>query len=89
LTGSISSEETIDGKSVNVVDTEKIHALVASLLNPPAESSAPPASAPPADSGATTDAPAAPNGGQAPPPATNTYTDSDAPLQAGAIPCVN
>jgi len=81
--------ETIDGQSVNIVDLDTIRSIVASLLNPPAESSAPPASAPPADSGATTEAPAAPNGGQAPPPATNTYTDSDAPLQAGAIPCVN
>jgi anionic cell wall polymer biosynthesis LytR-Cps2A-Psr (LCP) family protein len=81
--------ETIDGKSVNVVDTEKIHSIVASLLNPAPETSAPPASAPPAGTGAETDAPAAPGAGGAPAPPTNTYTDSDSPLQAGAIPCVN
>lgn len=79
--------ETIDGKSVNVVDTEKIHALVASLLNPAAATTAPP-SAPPAGGGAT-DTPAAPGAGETPAPPANTYTDTDTPLQAGAIPCVN
>ncbi|WP_025156743.1 LCP family protein [Leifsonia aquatica] len=79
--------ETIDGKAVNVVDSEKIHAIVAAVLNPPAESPSTPATDAPG--GATTsDVPADPGTESSAPPA-NTYTDASTPLHSGAIPCVN
>jgi LCP family protein required for cell wall assembly len=74
--------DTVDGKSVNIVDTAKIRAIVAAALNP----STPEPKAP-----ATTGQSEQP---ASPPPASpalpaNTYTDSATPLQSGTIPCVN
>lgn len=82
--------ETIDDKDVNIVDTEKLHAIVAALLSPPAA----PASGGPTPTASGPDSPAesaapptsAPDGSAAPP---NTYRDAESPLTSGAVPCVN
>ncbi len=76
--------DTIDGKSVNVVDTAQIQATVKQLLTDTSPS--PTTSATP-NTTATT-APAAP-GAPAPTTPSNVYSDWKAPLEAGAIPCVN
>jgi LCP family protein required for cell wall assembly len=74
--------DTIDGKSVNIVDLAKIRAIVDAVLNPPTTKPEAPATTGPTGAPTPTD--------QATPelPA-NTYTDSATPLQSGAIPCVN
>ncbi|MCI0157813.1 LCP family protein [Leifsonia shinshuensis] len=74
--------ESIDGKSVNIVDLAKIRAIVDAVLNPPTTKPEAPATAGPTAAPTPTD-PATPEL-----PA-NTYTDSATPLQSGAIPCVN
>lgn len=74
--------ETIDGKSVNIVDLAKIRAIVDAVLNPPTTKPETPATAGP--TGTTT--PTTPATPELP---ANTYTDSATPLQSGAIPCVN
>jgi LCP family protein required for cell wall assembly len=81
-----------DGKDVNLVDPEQIHAIVRELLNPAAATAsptgspsapgapAPTSSAPtPSVPSATPSHPAGPNG---------TYTDPTAPLPSGGVPCV-
>ncbi|MEN2740670.1 LCP family protein [Microbacterium sp. X-17] len=76
---------TIGGESVNIVDVNKIQAIVSGLLNPPTPTAAPsPTSAP-------TDAASAPASVSPEPtaPATQSYTDSQQAMPSGAIPCVN
>ena len=76
-----------DGKDVNLVDPDQIHAVVQQLLTPatptatptpgtPAPSASAPSTAAPAP---TPSKPAGPNG---------TYTDPTAPLPSGGVPCV-
>lgn len=74
--------ETIDGKSVNIVDLAKIRAIVDAVLNPPTPKPETPATAGPTG----TPTPTTPPTPELP---ANTYTDSATPLQSGAIPCVN
>ncbi|MBN9630946.1 MAG: LCP family protein [Actinobacteria bacterium] len=74
--------ETIDGKSVNIVDLAKIRAIVDAVLNPPTPKPETPATAGPTG----TPTPTTPATPELP---ANTYTDSATPLQSGAIPCVN
>ncbi|WP_378144247.1 LCP family protein [Cnuibacter sp. UC19_7] len=85
----IASYATIDGKDVNLVDTDQIHTLVQSLLDPASSSptSAPATDAP--DQSASGAASGDDSGGDSAPPASPTYTDSATPLQSGGIPCVN
>ncbi len=75
--------ETIDDKSVNIVDLAKIRAIVDAVLNPPTTKPEAPATP------ATTSPTGAPTGQATPELPANTYTDSATPLQSGAIPCVN
>lgn len=73
---------TIDGESVNIVDQKAIAAQVSTLLHPaPADPSAPPTS--------PTDAPASGASSAAPAPTSSVYTDSEQPMRAGSVPCVN
>lgn len=74
--------ETIDGKSVNIVDLAKIRAIVDAVLNPPTPKPETPATAGPTG----TPTPTTPATPELP---ANTYTDSATPLQSGAIPFVN
>jgi LCP family protein required for cell wall assembly len=93
-----------DGKDVNLVDLNQIHAVVAQLLAPPAATPAP-ATAPPAPTATASKSKVAASATPTPaPPATtsksnpvvpatptptqNVYTDSQSPLQSGSIPCV-
>ncbi|WP_066039464.1 LCP family protein [Herbiconiux solani] len=89
--------DTIDGKDVNIVDADQIHAIVQSLLSPQPSPTETPGPTDPADSSDSTDpsspatgAPGDPSSTDAPgtPPPTS-YTDSSTPLQSGGIPCVN
>ncbi|WP_433862241.1 LCP family protein [Streptomyces sp. L7] len=82
-----------DGKDVNLVDPDQIHALVQQLLNP-ATATATPTATPGATSPAgppptqTAHAPSAsPTASPAPGP-NGTYTDPTAPLPSGGVPCV-
>ena len=69
---------TIDGESVNIVDQKAIAAQMSALLHP-AATAAPDATETPAP-----DAPSA-----TPSPTSTVYTDSQQPLRAGSVPCVN
>jgi anionic cell wall polymer biosynthesis LytR-Cps2A-Psr (LCP) family protein len=71
---------TIDGQSVNIVDQTKIAAIVQNLINPPTATATP---APTATSSST--ASAAPT----PAPTSQTYTNSQQPMESGVLPCVN
>ena len=69
---------TIDGESVNIVDQGAIAAQVSALLHPvPAETPEP------------TEAPATDTPSATPSPTSTGYTDSQQPLRAGSVPCVN
>lgn len=71
---------TIGGQSVNIVDQTKIAAIVQNLINPPTATATP---APTATSSST--ASAAPS----PAPTSQTYTNSQQPMESGVLPCVN
>ncbi len=88
--------ERIEGKDVNIVDEERIHALVAELLGEgtPTGSPAPTAAVPsasPSTKPSKTPSSKTPSSRPSAPatPPTATYTDSATPLESGAIPCVN
>jgi LCP family protein required for cell wall assembly len=72
---------TIHGESVNIVNQQQIQTIVASLLHPAA-----PAPAPSATTHPSASAPAVPQPTSTGP---KSYTDSQQPMQSGAIPCVN
>jgi LCP family protein required for cell wall assembly len=72
---------TIHGESVNIVNQQQIQTIVASLLHPAAPAPAPSATPHPSAS-----APAVP---QPTSTGSKSYTDSQQPMQSGAIPCVN
>ncbi|MBO1739790.1 LCP family protein [Leifsonia sp. TF02-11] len=74
--------ETIDGKSVNIVDLAKIRAIVDAVLHPPTTTPEAPTTTGPTGETSPTEQPT-------PELPANTYTDSATPLQSGAIPCVN
>jgi anionic cell wall polymer biosynthesis LytR-Cps2A-Psr (LCP) family protein len=69
---------TIDGESVNIVDQKAIAAQMEALLHPA------PAATPDATGAPASDAPSA-----TPSPTSTVYTDSQQPLRAGSVPCVN
>ena len=69
---------TIDGESVNIVDQKAIAAQMEALLHPA------PAATPDATGAPSSDAPSA-----TPSPTSTVYTDSQQPLRAGSVPCVN
>jgi LCP family protein required for cell wall assembly len=73
----IEGYSTIDGKDVNIVDPDKIHAMVANLLNSPTTGHGKVPAEPTASAPTSTTVPS------------NTYTDSQSPLGSGEIPCVN
>ncbi|KTR96690.1 LytR family transcriptional regulator [Microbacterium testaceum] len=73
---------TVDGESVNIVDQKAIAAQVSALLHP-----APAAAPDPNGTSAPDSASGAPSA--APSPTSAVYTDSEQPLRAGAVPCVN
>lgn len=77
---------TIGGESVNIVDVKKIQATVAGLLHPPTPTPAPPAPTASASPHSTASTPV-----NTQPTSTGpaSYTNSQQPLQSGAIPCVN
>lgn len=74
---------TIDGESVNIVDQARIAQIVRDLIAPPAAS--PTAAPTPSDGASSTPAEPSPSGS----PSEQSYTDSQQPMPAGAIPCVN
>jgi len=77
---------TIDGESVNIVDQKAIAAQVSTLLHPA------PAATPDAGTDAETppsDAPSASAPAASPSPTSSVYTDSQQPMRAGSVPCVN
>lgn len=77
---------TVDGESVNIVDQKAIAAQVSALLHPA------PAATSDAGSGATaapSDAPATAAPSASPSPTSSVYTDSQQPMRAGLVPCVN
>ncbi|MCS4275381.1 LCP family protein required for cell wall assembly [Mycetocola sp. BIGb0189] len=93
-----------DGKDVNLVDLDQIHATVAQLLGTTPSGSATPETPATGGAGAGTaetpktpetpqapasEAPATPGAPSSEAPADNTYHDWKEPLQAGSIPCVN
>jgi LCP family protein required for cell wall assembly len=69
---------TIDGESVNIVDQKAIAAQMEALLHPA------PAATPDATGAPASDAPSS-----TPSPTSTVYTDSQQPLRAGSVPCVN
>jgi LCP family protein required for cell wall assembly len=83
----VESFGTIDGQSVNIVSVPRIQAIVAGLLHPVTPTVVPtptPTSTTEAGAGPGSPAPA-----QSPTPAQTSYTNSQQPMQSGAIPCVN
>jgi LCP family protein required for cell wall assembly len=82
----IAGFETIDGKDVNVVDTEAIRSLVAGLI---ADTPSPTASAPASSATPAASPTAAATASAAVPDPQETYANAESPLQAGGIPCVN
>lgn len=78
-----------DGKDVNLVDPDQIHAIVQQLLNPAAATPAPPAPTTPSASPSAPAASAPPSAAPTPPTGPNgTFTDPTAPLPSGGVPCV-
>ncbi|GAA4146777.1 LCP family protein [Leifsonia shinshuensis] len=82
-----------DGKDVNLVDPDQIHAIVQQLLNPPAATATPTAAPGATASGvpvpsASAAAPAPTPSATKPPGPNGTYTDPTAPLPSGGVPCV-
>jgi LCP family protein required for cell wall assembly len=76
-----------DGKDVNLVDPDQIHAVVQQLLNPATPTATPTPGTPAPSASAPSTAAPAPTPSKAPGP-NGTYTDPTAPLPSGGVPCV-
>lgn len=80
----VESFGTVDGESVNIVDTDKIQQIVHDLLSPPASTAAPTTTPTDAGSPAPTEA-STPSTA----PTQQSYSDSEQPMASGSLPCVN